>query len=58
MKLEPWQWPEDHWRAIVSRVRAGRPLRPERWQNGARWIAAPLLVITSVLMLALASQRL
>jgi len=40
MKLEPWQWPEDHWRAIVSRVRAGRPLRPERWQNGARCAVA------------------
>jgi len=40
MKLEPWQWPEEHWRAIVSRVRAGRPLRPERWPNGARCAVA------------------
>jgi peptidoglycan/xylan/chitin deacetylase (PgdA/CDA1 family) len=40
MKLEPWQWPEDQWRAIVSRVRAGRPLRPERWPNGARCAVA------------------
>jgi len=22
-KLEPWQWPEPHWRGIVERVRAG-----------------------------------
>ena len=40
MKPEPWQWPEEHGRAIVSRVRAGRPLRPERWQNGARCAVA------------------
>ena len=25
--LEPWQWPEDHWRKLVGRVRAGRKLR-------------------------------
>src|SRR3954464_1221949 len=34
--VQPWQWPEAHWRAIVGRVRAGRPLRPERWHNNAR----------------------
>ena len=22
--LEPWQWPEEHWRKLVNRVRAGR----------------------------------
>src|SRR3954467_2985666 len=33
--VQPWQWPEAHWRAIVGRVRAGRPLRPERWHNNA-----------------------
>jgi peptidoglycan/xylan/chitin deacetylase (PgdA/CDA1 family) len=38
--LQPWQWPEEQWRAIVGRVRAGRPLRPERWQNGARCAVA------------------
>ena len=26
--LEPWQWPEEHWRKLVARVRAGRTLRP------------------------------
>ena len=26
--LEPWQWPEEHWRKLVNRVRAGRKLRP------------------------------
>ena len=38
--LQPWQWPEAHWRKIVNRVRAGRPLRPEKWQNGARCAVA------------------
>ena len=22
--LEPWQWPEEQWRKLVNRVRAGR----------------------------------
>jgi len=34
--LEPWQWPEEHWRGLVNRVRAGRALRPPRWKDGAR----------------------
>jgi peptidoglycan/xylan/chitin deacetylase (PgdA/CDA1 family) len=34
--LEPWQWPEPHWRAVVDQVRAGRPLRPRAWKDGAR----------------------
>jgi peptidoglycan-N-acetylglucosamine deacetylase len=38
--LEPWQWPEAHWRAIVNRVRGGRSLRPPRWRNGARCAVA------------------
>src|SRR3954465_9304770 len=38
--VQPWQWPEAHWRAIVRRVRAGRPLRPERWHNNARCAVA------------------
>jgi hypothetical protein len=25
--LEPWQWPDEHWRKLVGRVRAGRALR-------------------------------
>jgi peptidoglycan/xylan/chitin deacetylase (PgdA/CDA1 family) len=35
-KLEPWQWPEAQWRAIVDHVRAGRALRPATWPGGAR----------------------
>ena len=38
--LEPWQWPEEHWRRLVSRVRAGRPLRPHEWPGGARCAVA------------------
>jgi peptidoglycan/xylan/chitin deacetylase (PgdA/CDA1 family) len=36
----PWQWPEERWRAIVGRVRAGRPLRPKIWPGGARCAVA------------------
>lgn len=36
----------------------GGVLFRRRWQEAARWIAAPLLAITALLMLALASQRL
>jgi peptidoglycan-N-acetylglucosamine deacetylase len=34
--LEPWQWPEAHWRKLVNQVRAGRSYRPQRWKHGAR----------------------
>jgi peptidoglycan/xylan/chitin deacetylase (PgdA/CDA1 family) len=34
--LEPWQWPEEHWRGLVNHVRAGRSLRPAAWKDGAR----------------------
>jgi len=34
--MQPWQWPEAHWRRILSQARAGRPLRPESWPDGAR----------------------
>ena len=36
----PWQWPEERWRGIVGRVRAGRPLRPKSWPGGARCAVA------------------
>jgi len=36
----PWQWPEERWRGIVNRVRAGRPLRPKSWPGGARCAVA------------------
>lgn len=39
-QLEPWQWPEEQWRRLVGRVRAGRSLRPARWKNGARCAVA------------------
>lgn len=39
-KLEPWQWPEAHWRAVVDRVRAGRTLRPAAWPGGAPFAVA------------------
>jgi peptidoglycan/xylan/chitin deacetylase (PgdA/CDA1 family) len=38
--LEPWQWPEATWRAIVERVRAGRRLKPASWPGGARCAVA------------------
>ena len=38
--LEPWQWPEAHWRGLVDHVRAGRRLRPAAWPGGARCAVA------------------
>ena len=38
--LEPWQWPDEQWRRLVNRVRAGRTLRPEPWRDGARCAVA------------------
>jgi peptidoglycan/xylan/chitin deacetylase (PgdA/CDA1 family) len=37
---EPWQWPDETWRRIVSHVRAGRNARPPQWKNGARCAVA------------------
>jgi peptidoglycan/xylan/chitin deacetylase (PgdA/CDA1 family) len=34
--LLPWQWPEERWRGIVGKVRAGRSLKPKSWPGGAR----------------------
>jgi len=34
--LQPWQWPETHWRRILNQARAGRALRPQSWPDGAR----------------------
>lgn len=31
----PWQWDEETWRAIVSKVRAGRSLKPDSWPDEA-----------------------
>jgi peptidoglycan-N-acetylglucosamine deacetylase len=38
--LEPWQWPEKHWRSLVNHVRAGRTMRPKTWKDGARCAVA------------------
>jgi len=38
--LEPWQWPEDQWRRIVNKVRAGRRFKPAAWKNNARCAVA------------------
>jgi peptidoglycan-N-acetylglucosamine deacetylase len=37
---EPWQWPEETWRGMVNRARAGRALRPKSWPGGARCAVA------------------
>jgi peptidoglycan/xylan/chitin deacetylase (PgdA/CDA1 family) len=31
-----WSWPEDRWRGVLERVRAGRTLKPRKWKGGAR----------------------
>jgi len=36
----PWEWPEEKWRGLVGRVRAGRRLRPREWPGGARCAVA------------------
>jgi len=28
--MQPWQWPEEHWRKLVNQVRAGRSYKPKR----------------------------
>jgi peptidoglycan-N-acetylglucosamine deacetylase len=38
--LEPWQWPEDHWRGLVNHVRAGRAFKPRTWKDNARCAVA------------------
>ncbi len=37
---EAWEWPEDVWRRIVERARAGRSLAPASWPGGARCAVA------------------
>ncbi len=38
--LQPWQWPDAHWRGIVDHVRAGRTFKPASWPGGARCAVA------------------
>ncbi|MBZ9798555.1 MULTISPECIES: polysaccharide deacetylase [Mesorhizobium] len=33
--LNPWEWPESHWRRRINKVRAGKALRP-MWPGGKR----------------------
>ncbi len=33
---DAWTWPEDRWRPIVEKIRAGRTLKPKSWPGGAR----------------------
>jgi len=35
-EAKPWRWPEERWRGIVNKVRAGRSLKPAQWPGGAR----------------------
>ncbi len=37
---EAWEWPEDVWRRVVERARAGRSLSPRAWPEGARCAVA------------------
>src|SRR3954470_22561310 len=39
-QLEPWQWPDAHWRKLVNQVRAGRTYGPKTWKGGARCAVA------------------
>ena len=34
--MQPWEWPEEHWRKLINRARAGRCLKPHAWPGGAR----------------------
>ena len=40
MSIEPWQWPEQTWRTMIGRARAGRSLKPASWPEGARCAVA------------------
>ncbi len=33
---ESWRWPEEKWRDIVNKIRAGRSMKPTQWPNGAK----------------------
>jgi peptidoglycan-N-acetylglucosamine deacetylase len=35
-----WTWPEERWRAVVDKIRAGRSLKPASWKGGARCAVA------------------
>ena len=33
---ESWRWPEEKWREIVNKIRAGRSMKPKNWPNDAK----------------------
>ncbi|MEM6549623.1 MAG: polysaccharide deacetylase [Pseudomonadota bacterium] len=37
---DTWTWPEERWRPIVEKIRAGRSLKPATWPGGARCAVA------------------
>ncbi len=37
---DTWTWPEERWRPIVEKIRAGRSLKPDAWPGGARCAVA------------------
>ena len=37
---DTWSWPEERWRPIVEKIRAGRSLKPDHWPGGARCAVA------------------
>ena len=37
---DSWTWPEERWRKIVEKIRAGRSLKPDAWPGGARCAVA------------------
>jgi peptidoglycan/xylan/chitin deacetylase (PgdA/CDA1 family) len=39
-EIPAWQWPEERWRSIVNKIRAGRSLKPAQWKGGARCAVA------------------
>lgn len=39
-ELQPWEWPDEHWKKIVNHVRAGRSYKPKNWKGGARCAVA------------------
>ena len=36
----PWTWPEERWRPVVEKVRAGLSLKPATWPGGAQCAVA------------------
>ena len=33
---ESWRWPEEKWRGVVNKIRAGKSMKPAQWPNGAK----------------------